>query len=194
MISSIDDITLHGEGWDPTVKEFMGRVQKLCAKNGSLQDHKSGGAATQYPIQLARVTGHVIQLAATIGNWTASSALKMVKDDFYTFLQKDPAANIGIRKDNDRMPTITMGSALEVTSIIAYLQTDFARLCVSLLKTTQNLDTGELSMVPWMDFTRGWTDDDLFSNLGYYRGHPIREYARTFLPDYHNIYPNGKTY
>jgi hypothetical protein len=45
-----------------------------------------------------------------------------------------------------------------------------------------------------MDFTRSWTDDELFSELGYPEGYAIREYAKKFLPDYHNIYPNGKTY
>ena len=187
MISSIEDITLHGKDWDPVVKEFMGRVQKLCAKNGSLGGHYTEPSAVPQG-------AHVIQLAAIIGHWTASSALKMVKDDFYTFLQKDPAANIGIRKDNDRMPAIIMGSTHEVTSILDYLQTDFARMCLALIKTSQRLESSDTQMVPWLDFTRSWSDNQLFSMLGYPKGHPIREYAKRFLPDYHGIYPNGKTY
>ena len=187
LISSIEDITLHGEDWDPVVKEFMGRVQKLCAKNGSLESNYTEPSAVPQG-------AHVIQLAAIIGHCTASSALKMVKDDFYTFLQKDPAANIGIRKDSDRMPAIFLGSAQEVPNVVYYLQTDFARLCLALIKTSARLNTGELSLVPWLDFTRSWSDAQLFSMLGYPPGHPIREYAKRFLPDYHNIYPNGKTY
>jgi hypothetical protein len=45
-----------------------------------------------------------------------------------------------------------------------------------------------------MDFTRSWNDDQLFTLLGYPKGHPIREYAKRFLPDFHNLYPNGKDY
>jgi hypothetical protein len=64
-----------------------------------------------------------------------------------------------------------------------------------LLKISSDLVDGKvLSIVPWLDFTKTWDDNKLFTMLGYPKGHAIREYAKKFLPDYHNIYPNGKTY
>ena len=95
---------------------------------------------------------------------------------------------------NPRQLIFGFGSTKEQDNFLGYLQTDFARLCVSLLKTNQDLDQGQLTPVPWLDFTRPWDDDQLFTMLGYPRGHAIREYAKRFLPDYHNIYPYGKTY
>lgn len=186
-VLNLADITLHGKDWDPTVKGFMGRVQKFCAKNGSLGGHYED------PTQVPHGTP-VVQLATITGNWTATSAIKVVKDDFYTFLQKNTTNNVGIRKQNEMMPAIRLQAAVEVDSILGYLQTDFARLCLSLLKSSRNSHRGEHALVPWLDFTRSWSDDQLFSMLGYHRGHAIREYAKQFLPDYHNFYPNGKTY
>lgn len=185
-VMGLEDITLHGKDWDPTVKEFMGRVQKFCGKFGSLESNHSTGATSQ-----AR---HPVQLANIRGNWTAASADRMVKDDFYTIVQKNFSETRGMQSRNPRQLIFGFGSTKEQDNFLGYLQTDFARLCVSLLKTNQDLDQGQLTPVPWLDFTRPWDDDQLFTMLGYPRGHAIREYAKRFLPDYHNIYPYGKTY
>lgn len=187
-VFGLEDITLHGKDWDPDVKEFMGRVRKLCEKNGALVNHREPDVG-KWP-----TLGHAVQLAPMVGNWTASSCLKMVKDDFYTFLQKDPERNKRNDATDGRFHTFGFASATEQDNAIGFLQTDFARLCLALLKTSQNSYQGDMAFVPWLDFTRSWNDDQLFSMLGYPRGHNIREYAKRFLPDYHNIYPNGKTY
>lgn len=189
-VLDINDITLHGSDWDPTVKEFMGRVQRLCAQNDSLGSNvvAQDKSTSQFPVQLAAVRGHEYH-----------GPEKMVQDDFYTFVMKNPDGNRGVRKADVKSGNIT--PVLEFTSIkeqdnfLDYLQTDFARMCLALLKIKQHLyGGGEMSLVPWLDFTRSWDDDQLFTMLGYPRGHAIREYAKRFLPDYHNIYPNGKTY
>ena len=195
-IFDLDDATLHGKDWDPLVKEFMGRVQKYCVKHGSLWDSthmlRDFGTTDKKP----KPSVPYVQLAAIIGHSTDSSALKMVKDDFYTFVQKNPNSNKGIRQPElDRpgnpTPTYEFSSNAEVENFLGYCQTDLARLCLSIYKTNQDLSTGALSMVPWMDFTRHWTDDQLFTELGYAKGHPIREYAKKFLPDYHGLYTNA---
>jgi hypothetical protein len=183
-VFDINDITLHGKAWDPLVKDFMGRVQKLCAKNGSLLANKK-----VYSSCVNRKT--CIQLAGIRGNVSTNT---MVNEDFYTFVQKDPSTNKGLRKQDDRMIVLDTATVTEQDNLLSYLQTDFSRLCLSILKLKGDLDRGELTLVPWLDFTRSWNDDQLFAMLGYPRGHAIREYAKQFLPDYHNIYPNGKTY
>lgn len=190
-VTGTEEVTLHGESWRTCVKEFFEKMQGECATRGNLWNKRITGWSP--------TTSNAVQLAAIIGHWTASSDLKMVKDDFYTFVQKNPGANKGIRQGDpsragNPTPTYKFSNPSEQDNFISYLQTDFARLCLSLLKTNQNLATGSLALVPWMDFTRSWTDDDLFSGFGYPPGHPIREYAKKFIPDYHNLYPNGKSY
>jgi len=189
-VLSIDDITLHGSDWDPTVKEFMGRVHTYCTSHSSLWDpnHMIRDFGTsdkkpdtsKYYAQLAAIRGHV-------------SAESMVQGDFYTFVQKDPENNRGVRQPDlgragNPTPTYSFLSSREVDNFLNYCQTDFARMCLALTKIGQNLATGELALVPWMDFTRSWTDAQLFTALGYAKGHPIREYAKKFLPDFHGIY------
>jgi hypothetical protein len=161
-------------------------MQEVCAGGNSLQDHYRTGAASsaEYPVQLANIRGHV----------NGSSTTCQVKEDFYTIVQANPHANKGLRSQNPRQLIVDFSSALEQDNFLHYGQKDFTRLCVSLLKTNQDLDQGQLSLVPWMDFSHQWTDDELFSHFGYPPGHPLREYAKSFLPDYHNLYPNGKTY
>lgn len=43
-----------------------------------------------------------------------------------------------------------------------YFLTKFARICVSLYKTNQHIDRGELLALPYMDFSQEWPDEKLF--------------------------------
>lgn len=189
-VFDIDDITIHGKNWDPTVKEFLGRVRKFIVKNGSLwknridtlkidQPIKDGDSENKWALNPARIRGHV-------------ATDTMIAKDFYTFVGNNAADFTGIRK-------LARGSAFVFTSkhernnFHSYLKTDFSRLCLSLVKIKADIE-GEYRLVPWLDFSQEWTDDKLFSLLGYPKGHALREYAKTFLPDYHGIYTNGKTY
>jgi len=183
-VTSFDDVTMHGRNWDPLVKEFHTRVSAYCLKYGTVKDHLINISAVdvkKYQVQLAAIRGH-------------TDTCKMFKDDMYTLIQSEAENNKGIRKSTESKTILQVNLKKEQDSLLNYLQTDFIRLCLSLLKINQNIARGELALVPWMDFTRSWTDDDLFSELKYNRGHAIREYAKTFLPDYHNLYPTGKTY
>ena len=186
--SDLSEITLHGQAWRTCMKGFFQDMQSECTKRGSIQGslrHSFDSSNSLASVQIAAIRGH-----------EGYGPNGMVKDDFYTFVQKDPEVNRGIRS-TDRQGTRTVlqvPGVLEQSNLLRYLQTDFARLCLSLLKLSQNLVTSEAALVPWMDFSRSWTDDELFSEFGYPPGHPLREYAKAFLPDYHNLYPNGKTY
>ena len=191
--ASFNDITIHGSIWDPLVKDFQNTVKAYISIHKNLLDNDQKDITERkgkYYVQLASVIGH-----------SSHNKNIMIKEDFYTMVMDSPEDNKGIRKKSSnsdtekRLPPIfELESEIEQNNFILYLQTDFARLCLSLRKTAAAIARGELSLVPWMDFTRSWTDDELFSELGYHKGHAIREYAKKFLPDYHNIYPNGKTY
>ena len=190
QVASFKDVTIHGRAWNPLIKDFMDKVSILCEKNGSVVAqliHCKTVESKKFQIQLAKIRGNV----------NTENEI-MFQDDMYTILQKDISQNTGVRNKED-LPidktVLQIGSKKEQENLLNYLASDFSRFCLSLLKTNQNLTCGQsLSIVPWMDFTRSWTDDELFSELGYHKGHAIREYAKKFLPDYHNIYPNGKTY
>ena len=42
-----------------------------------------------------------------------------------------------------------------------------------------------MSLIPWMDFSRPWTDADLFAHFNIDK--TTQDYIYKFLPDYYNI-------
>ncbi len=60
----------------------------------------------------------------------------------------------------------TFDSGKEARNFIAYLQTRFFRLLVSAIKITQHAQSSVYQFVPILDFTREWTDDELYAKYG----------------------------
>jgi site-specific DNA-methyltransferase (adenine-specific) len=48
------------------------------------------------------------------------------------------------------------------SNVVAYMQTRFFRLIMSLIKNTQNISRGVFAFVPIQDFSETWTDEKLF--------------------------------
>jgi site-specific DNA-methyltransferase (adenine-specific) len=98
--------------------------------------------------------------------------------------------NKGIRKDNiekpgNPTPTFSLDTEEERDNFIEYLKTDFARFCLSFYKNNANLGTGELAIIPWLDFTNKWTDKELYEKFNV--SEELQNYINTFIPDYHGI-------
>ena len=55
----------------------------------------------------------------------------------------------------------------------------------TMYKNNQNLAVGELSIIPWLDFTESWDDEKLFEKFDV--SEELQKYIREFLPDYYNI-------
>ncbi len=55
---------------------------------------------------------------------------------------------------------------LEAKNFIGYLKTRFFRALVAAIKITQHAQTTAYHYVPMQDFTRSWTDEDLFKKYG----------------------------
>lgn len=51
-------------------------------------------------------------------------------------------------------------------NLVSYMQTRFFRFMVQLIKTTQNISKGSFAFVPVQDFSRSWTDEDLYEKYG----------------------------
>lgn len=181
-VLSIDDITLHGRYWE-LMKSFISVIEKHIVKEGSLKKY--------FFLDKIPKDKKYVQIAQTRGN---VDVLNMVGKDFYTIISNDLSLHKGIEKCSSRAQIYCFSSEKEQENFLKYLQTDFSRLCLSIAKINQGMGRFELYFVPWLDFTKEWDDEKLFNFFGYPKGHPIREYAKTFLPDYHNLYPNGKTY
>lgn len=99
---------------------------------------------------------------------------------------------------NNYFNLITKQNALNFSK---YIQTDFARGCLLLIKNTISIDVGELKYIPWFDFSDpvfskspSEIDDYLFAKYipevdeetGITRDE-IRKHIEELLPDYYNI-------
>lgn len=77
------------------------------------------------------------------------SALPFRKNDFYTIVQ----ANLEIF-DYPGHHSWQFEKKEDAQNFISYLKTKVARFCVSILKNNMHLDSGELQLLPWLDFSK----------------------------------------
>jgi len=59
-----------------------------------------------------------------------------------------------------------MASEAETRNVAGYLQTTFVRFLVSLVITTQHVSKASFLFVPTQDFSKSWTDEELFNKYG----------------------------
>jgi len=76
-----------------------------------------------------------------------------------SFLPLDPK----IDQEKTSKLSFSFPNEKEAKNFIIYLQTNFARFCLSINKLNISLISGELNDVPWMDFSKKWEDSDLYN-------------------------------
>ncbi len=57
-------------------------------------------------------------------------------------------------------------SEIEGNNLISYMQTRFFRFMMSLIKNTQNISKGVFAFVPVQDWSKSWTDEELYAKYG----------------------------
>lgn len=57
-------------------------------------------------------------------------------------------------------------SEAEGRNLISYMQTKFFRFMMSLIKNTQNISKGVFAFVPVQDWSKSWTDEELYAKYG----------------------------
>ena len=107
--------------------------------------------------------GYYVSFIGFRGNISKDTS-KLHSDDFFTIVHDGIIVQRGICTKGQH---VYFGSAVEASNYLKFLKTNFARRLVSLYKTNQHLDSGELNLLPWLDFTEEWTDEKLavFFNL-----------------------------
>lgn len=176
------NITKFGSNWGTIVKPFMEKMINVCDEEGSVWDHKTEDrkeASGKHYVQLAAIRGHVV---------TNGSSDNLFTDDFYTLVMKDSDKNRGIRRssmDKTQHNVYRFNTKREQDNFIEFCKTDFVRFCLSLTKNTPQLCRGEMSIIPWMDFTKSWTDEELYRLFDI--DQKTQDYIRSFLPDFYGI-------
>jgi hypothetical protein len=197
-IKDINDISLHGENWY-LLKDLIPKLQKFINTNGSFETQRISSREAE--------VFHKDEIFVQLSTIRTNKRDKP-QSNFYTLspMNVEKVKTIkGVKQKQNFLPrsisnvipgeiVFIFSSEENKNNFLSAIKTDFIRLCISIIKINSSLNIGELALVPWLDFNQSWDDDKLFSFFGYPKSHLIREYAKTFLPDYHKLYPNGKTY
>ena len=159
--SNIWEITKFGENWETKIKPVITKLETWHLGNMWAKRLGTKNLEGKHYCQIAAIRGHV--------NTSAKSTNKtIVQSDFYTLVMKDSSRNEGIRNDkvghNGRI-IFEFDTLTERENFLEYCKTDFVRFCLSIYKNSQNNHRGELKLIPWMDFTKKWTDEGLYAEF-----------------------------
>ncbi len=156
-LAGVNQLTIPGNVY----KAVRTKLDNLCAANGNFYDankNKNGLCA-----KLPKVRGHAGQ------------------DDFNTFIPTKSERTHYTYGNHDFGIPLEDKSHLE--NFYDYLETDFARACLALVKMDINLTGGELRHIPMVDFSKKYSEDELFNMAGL--NDEEREILIKLIPDYY---------
>jgi predicted RNA methylase len=112
-----------------------------------------------------RTDGEFLVAFTNIRGHASTDIAKMFADDFWTIVSDMKTIS---KKGDDQLDYFFkyyFETENEATNFLAYLRASFARGLLSLYKTGVNLGNNELAIIPIVDFTRSWTDAELYKHF-----------------------------
>jgi hypothetical protein len=183
---SIFNITKFGKNWETLVKPFKQTISTYIANNnGHMWERFCNNKTNSFTMQ----QGFLLQIPMGRGHENLTSHTEMVREDFYGVFSNDE--NEIVTKNKCQEVAFKGGTYCyfpteeKRNNCVEYLKTDFARFCLAINKLNKHIDSGELELIPWLDFTEGWNDEKLYKHFNI----PLETqlYIRNFLPDYYKI-------
>jgi len=111
---------------------------------------------------LKNPNSYFVEFTHIRGN-TSMTPDTMFKDDFFTIMSANK------KPESGRNPKYNLwaefSTELEAKNFINYCKTDFARFCLFLNKFSQAIAQNELALIPVVDFTRSWTNEELYEHF-----------------------------
>jgi hypothetical protein len=93
------------------------------------------------------------------------------------------------KKSGQPKPAFSFNNETERENFLNYCKSKFVRFLMSLTKHGANITRGELSVIPWLDFTKEWNDAKLCKEFGI--SEELWNYIDSFIPDYYDDYKSG---
>jgi hypothetical protein len=175
------EISIHGKKWIE-LSPLVDKIKDYCLKNSSIWNNivKSVDDISDDKFYC--------QTKMKMSAWCVTQT-NSYKSRMFTFIDDDyKTINKATQRESNRIPnnpTFEFNTEAERENFANYCKTDFARFCLSIYKINENLVWGEMSLIPWLDFTEVWDDDKLFKK--FYVSQELQDYIRDFLPDYYGI-------
>ncbi len=84
----------------------------------------------------------------------------MLANSFTTIISK----NFQIEFEPRQQP-FSFKTKDEAKNFLSYIKTYFCRFTMTIYKNNQNQHRGELALIPWLDFSKEWTDEKLYKHF-----------------------------
>ena len=151
-------------------KIYLSDELEYCSSKGYI--FSSGGNHHQkylrnqncFFVELSNIRGHC--------DLKGGASDTMYKEDFFTFLRKDSEVISG--RSPKYQIWFEFNTSYQAQNFSNYLKTNFARMCLALVKRDQHI---KFTSLPWMDFTQEWTDEKLYAHFN------ITEEEQTFIKE-----------
>jgi len=154
--SQIEDICYFG--YD---ENFLSIDKKIKEKKTLKTEMKEEVEDCNFIVQMSKIMGNSWQ-GDKIKGLTIQS--QITQPNFFCIVRKSTIPELPNDKKFDNV--WIFNNEAEANNFISYCKTNFARMCLAIVKVNQNLGASELARVPWMDFTQEWTDEKLYAHFG----------------------------
>ena len=143
------------------------KINMLLKENGSVVEHLVNNDGSDTFVTMPESRGHV--------HPTKTSVNPCINDDWFTLIPKTENIKIPnpqLRNKNKPICGFKLKNQEEVQNCISYFQSYFARFCCSLYKRNMDLHctrskNSANNFVPVVDFSKSWTDEELFKLVGF---------------------------
>ena len=142
------------------------KVLAWCEENDAVESHRDAGDGVWH-VNIAGVRGNESHETDTL---------------FYTIV----TAGLVPSKEKDKNTRVSFKTKEEAEHFIAYLKTNFARFCLSILKGNGNLHRGELAAVPYLpSYKEAWTDERLYTFFKVTKAE--QAFIKKVIPTYYDV-------
>ena len=143
------------------VKYEVDSVTKLSKYGANSEIYESVKAKIR-PLLIRNLQSELLEHSPEMTFGIAAARGNIGCDDFYTFCMDDFSHHCTKK--------YTYGWKLETDverrNFFQYLKNKTTRFCLSVYKDGMGLHRREMEFVPWLDFTKDWTDDSFAKHIG----------------------------
>ena len=176
---NVNDISVHGEYFQKVKRFLTNNYDNLL---NHIQDQEN---LTDYSVRFSLIRGNAMEEDG-------------YNDDFFSIIALNNALNKcdhtfrfseASKMSGQPKPVYSFNNEEERENFLGYCKTKFVRFLMSLTKHGANITRGELSTIPWMDFTQKWNDKKLCEEFNI--DEELWNYIDNFIPDYYEDYDDG---
>ena len=154
--ADFDKVHHYGQEYPRFLKWVNDKVMPMVFANGSIGGHGENEVTEEFGFKMSTMRGHP----------PLEDGDCALKPDFYTIL---PASEDAVKSnfcskgevDTSHKRMFSFKTEMERQNFLTYLKTKAVRFNLSIFKFSNMLMRGELTQIPWMDFTKEYRDEDL---------------------------------